>query len=218
MLKLMRYAYIPLAVAGLYLVWTFSYRQSGWRPAARSSGYKDFQNIDGTTAVKILQFYASPGVLTEGEQAVVCYGVANAKTVRLEPPVESLKPALNRCFAITPDQDTRYTLVAEGSDNRIVSESFLIQVKPDPQTLPKVLYFNSNKKQVDRYGHASWLLCYKTENAEGVALDPPVVPLGRAFMGCFYVAPRETTTYTLTATGRKARKIQRQITVDVRGG
>src|SRR5580700_6362256 len=33
----------------------------------------------------ILSFYASPAVIRRGESAQLCYGVANAKTVRLEP-------------------------------------------------------------------------------------------------------------------------------------
>ena|SRR5437867_1898444 len=214
-MRLLRYRYIPLAIALLYLGWTFYERGTAWKPRPRpAAAYKDYAGWDGTTTVKVLQFYTTSGLLTEGEKATVCYGVANAKTVRLDPPVESLSPSLSRCFFVAPERDTRYTLIVEGTDGRTASESFVIQVKPDLATLPRIVYFDNRKKQVDRNGHASYTLCYKAENADTLALEPAVVPLGRAFMGCFTVAPRETTTYTLTAAGRKARKVQRQITVD----
>ena len=38
--------------------------------------------------VKILQFYASVGMLTQGDKALLCYGVENAKTVRISPTVD----------------------------------------------------------------------------------------------------------------------------------
>ncbi|MGO9097044.1 MAG: hypothetical protein ACLQGV_17710 [Bryobacteraceae bacterium] len=46
--------------------------------------------------VKILQFYASPSVVAKGQQAILCYGVANAKTVRLEPTTESFEIKVRR--------------------------------------------------------------------------------------------------------------------------
>ena len=44
---------------------------------------------------RILQFYAASGAVDAGENVTICYGVEDAKSVRIEPPVEELKPALN---------------------------------------------------------------------------------------------------------------------------
>ena len=216
-MRFLHYRYIPIVVAALYLGWTFYQRQSGWYPhsGTATNFYKNYPGLDGSTAVKVLQFYTASGVITEGESATICYGVVNARAVRLDPPVEPLTPSLSRCISVAPGRDTRYTLTAEGADGRTAAESFVIQVKPDPATLPRILYFENHNRQVDRHGLVSYTLCYKTENADAVALKPEVVPLGRAFMGCFSVAPRETTTYTLTAAGRKARTVERQITIEV---
>jgi len=41
--------------------------------------------------VRITQFYAQP-VLARGEKTSLCYGVENAKTVKLDPPVERVWP------------------------------------------------------------------------------------------------------------------------------
>ncbi|MGC1659490.1 MAG: hypothetical protein WA737_05695 [Candidatus Acidiferrales bacterium] len=43
-------------------------------------------------------------------------------------------------------------------------------------------------------------LCYSVSNAKTVALDPPEAPVWPSFSRCVEVAPRKTTTYTLTAT------------------
>jgi hypothetical protein len=59
----------------------------------------------------------------------MCYGVVNATAVRLDPPVESVWPAVSRCFEVTPSKTTRYTLTAEGADHASVSESVEIVVK-----------------------------------------------------------------------------------------
>lgn len=82
------------------------------------------------TEVKILQFYAMPGELRAGEKGKICYGVLNARAVRMEPAVEELRPALSRCFEIGPRASTRYTLTAEGNNGRLVSESFVLKVAP----------------------------------------------------------------------------------------
>ncbi len=47
----------------------------------------------------------------------MCYGVENARAVRIEPEVEKLKPAWNRCFDVSPRQTTMYRLVATGPDD-----------------------------------------------------------------------------------------------------
>jgi hypothetical protein len=78
--------------------------------------------------LKILEFYAVPAELRPGEKARLCYGVLNATSVRMEPDIEKLYPALSRCFDIAPRTTTRYTLTAEGRDGRLVSESFVLRL------------------------------------------------------------------------------------------
>ena len=60
----------------------------------------------------ILSFYVSPGAIRRGESAQLCYGVSNAKTVALDPPVAEMWPSASRCFDISPTKPTTYTLTA----------------------------------------------------------------------------------------------------------
>ena len=79
--------------------------------------------------VKILQFYGPAGPVEAGEKAKVCYGVLNATSVKLDPPVERVWPALSRCFDFNPVRSTRYTLTAEGENHTTVTESIDVEVR-----------------------------------------------------------------------------------------
>ena len=82
--------------------------------------------------VKILQFYASVGMLTQGDKALLCYGVENAKTVRISPTLDNVYPALNHCLEIGPEHTTHYIIVAEGYDGRVATRSFTLPVQGIP--------------------------------------------------------------------------------------
>jgi len=129
--RIVRYMFVVVAAALLYLGWTFADRYRSNREFERARARQMAPSLppDYGSTVKILQFYASPEVLNKGERAILCYGVANARTVRIEPEVEPVWPALSRCFNVAPQKDTRYTLTAESADGKRVEESFLIQVR-----------------------------------------------------------------------------------------
>ena len=82
----------------------------------------EFERVYGGTALRIIQFYSPDGDLMEGDSTVICYGVLNAKSVRIEPPVEGTGVAVNRCVPVAPKDDTRYTLIAGGNDGSMASE------------------------------------------------------------------------------------------------
>ena len=79
-------------------------------------GFAEFERAYGGSEVKIVQFYSREGTLFEGSSTVLCYGLANARAVRIEPPVEGVVVSYNRCVEVAPERDTRYTLTAEGND------------------------------------------------------------------------------------------------------
>jgi len=83
----------------------------------------------GGGQLKILNFYASPATIRRGERASICYGVFGAKSVRIEPPVESLHPAVSYCWQVSPSRSTEYTLVAEDGSGHSVKQSFVLPVK-----------------------------------------------------------------------------------------
>src|SRR5216684_3122190 len=56
----------------------------------------------GGKELAIQNFYAIPGVIRRGETVQLCYGVANAKTVKLEPQSNPVWPSYSRCVDVTP--------------------------------------------------------------------------------------------------------------------
>ena len=220
--RVVRFTWIAVVVAAVYAGWIFLPRylldrrwQRGLHPdqTARAA---EFESIYGGTAVKILQFYAREASLTEGTPSVICYGVLNAKSVRIEPPVEGVSVSPNRCVEVAPERDTRYTLTAEGTDGHTISASFVLPVTPDVESLPGVTSFRIEDHKPDYRGRQVFLISFGTRNPVTVDIDPPVFPtLHGAPNGRFYVAPERTTTYTLTVTGKRGHKARRQLTVEV---
>ena len=72
----------------------------------------------GGKDLAIQSFYANPGAIQRGETAQLCYGVANAKTVKLEPQTNPVWPSYARCVDVAPMKDTTYTLtIADAAGN-----------------------------------------------------------------------------------------------------
>jgi hypothetical protein len=88
--------------------------------------------------VRILQFYASVGSLTKGDKALLCYGVENAKAVRISPMLQGVYPSPKRCVEIVPEHTTHYTLLAEGYDGKVAAQSVTLAVMsaPEPSAEP----------------------------------------------------------------------------------
>ena len=205
-------AYLGFVFLGRYLPERQDVARKGEDWARRQA---EFERIYGGTAVRIIQFYSPNGDLMEGDSTVICYGVVNARSVRMEPPLEGVGVALNRCVTAAPEQATRYTLVAEGNDGSMVSESFVIRTHPDPYTLPNIKRFGIMRTASDG-NRKVFLLTFAVENAEVVSVEPPAFPpLHRAPNGRFYVMPDKTTTYTLTVVGAKGRTVRQQLTIQV---
>src|SRR5512139_3900309 len=61
-----------------------------------------FDSSPGDGELKIYHFYAGTARIYRGEHVNICYGVANARAVRIEPPVDSITPSMNRCIAAEP--------------------------------------------------------------------------------------------------------------------
>src|SRR5579863_4015850 len=117
--KLLPYVSAGVALAALYVVFVFVSRwqenrrlEAAAAEAARAKAEREVKAIYGDGRLKILDFYAAPGIIGRGQKALLCYGVVNAKSIRLEPAVEPMYPAVSRCFEVTPLHDTRYTLIA----------------------------------------------------------------------------------------------------------
>ena len=212
---------VGLVAAILFVGWTFLSRSmSPVRHPVRddnrqSAAAAEFDRLYGGTDVRILNFYSRDASVVEGGTSLLCYGVVNAKSVRIDPPVQEVSPSISRCVEIPGERAVRYTLTAQGFDGRMVSESFLLGTHPDPDKLPRITSFRAQSKTLDYLGNPVYLVSFTAENPEEVSMDPPVLStLHRAPYGRFYVAPKKTTTYTLTVTGVFGHKATAQLTLE----
>ena len=133
--RLLPYSSAGLVLALLYVGYTFysrwDARQTGERAAKAAEAREDQRVTDlyGGGEMKILAFYANPGIERQGGETTLCYGVSNAKTVQIEPYVDKVWPALNRCMTIAPKKETKYTLTASDPQGKSVTASLVVQVK-----------------------------------------------------------------------------------------
>jgi len=105
------------------------------RRAAQEKAQKQLENdrraIEqfGGKELAIQAFYATPGVIHRGQSTELCYGVANAKTVRLEPQPNPVWPSYSRCVEVAPTKTTTYTLTIEDASGNKKSATVTAKVR-----------------------------------------------------------------------------------------
>ena len=106
-----------------------AYKQKAAQSAAqRESDATAVQELGGTD-FKIMAFYGSPGFIHRGDTVDLCYGVSNAKTVKLDPPEANAWPSANRCMQVTPKKTTTYTLTIDDGKGNTANQQLTITVK-----------------------------------------------------------------------------------------
>jgi len=132
--RLLPFLAVAVVTAVLYDAWTFYSRWSDRRHAEQarqeqeaSDARKTIEMLGGDQ-LKILDFYASPAAVKPGGQTNLCFGVNGAKSVRIEPHIEDLHPAVSHCLQISPGADTEYKLTAEDAAGHQVTQSVTVQV------------------------------------------------------------------------------------------
>ena len=128
---------LVLIVAG-YVGWRLlsryqdnrAYQQRAEAEQAKKQRESDQVAIEqlGGSELSIQMLYATPRI-HRGETAQVCYGVANAKTVTLEPQSSPVWPSHNLCVDVKPAKTTTYTLTATGADGKSVTQTVSIEVR-----------------------------------------------------------------------------------------
>ena len=83
----------------------------------------------GGKELAIQNFYATPGVIRRGETVQLCYGVANAKTVKLEPQANPVWPSYSRCVNVTPTKTITYTLTISDAAGNTKTMSLEVKVR-----------------------------------------------------------------------------------------
>jgi hypothetical protein len=129
------YTSILLVAAMAYSGWVLSSRRQEARELEqrakeqeRAEAARTFETLGGDR-FEILNFYAVPGVIRRGDSAQLCYGVSNAKAVRLEPQSSAVWPSQSRCVDVAPKKDTTYTLTAEDGRGNTRTSSLTVAVR-----------------------------------------------------------------------------------------
>jgi hypothetical protein len=133
------YSSLILFCAGLYVVYVLYARyESNQRYQQQIKARRDAQRREddlraieqlGGSELSIRGLYVSPSLIHTGQSAQLCYDVANAKTVTLDPPVASVWPSHSRCINVSPKRTTTYTLTIAGASGKTVSQSVELRVQ-----------------------------------------------------------------------------------------
>jgi hypothetical protein len=132
------YSWGVLIIAALVVVWILFSR---WREnrsiesrakeeKAQKQREQDRATLEqmGGKELAIQNFYAIPAEIRRGETVQLCYGVANAKTVKLEPQSNPVWPSYSRCVDVTPTKTTTYMLTIADAAGNSKTQSLEVRV------------------------------------------------------------------------------------------
>ena len=133
------YSKLVFTIAAMMIFWIFfsrwwqnrSIEYRAREAAAEKQRADDRATLEqmGGKELSIQTFYASPGEIRRGQQVQLCYGVANAKSVKLEPQSNPVWPSYSRCVEDTPEKTTTYTLTIADAAGKTKSQSLTVQVR-----------------------------------------------------------------------------------------
>lgn len=128
-----------LVIGALYAGGVLFFRWENNRDADRRAAEEDarqkavnaqraYDSLGGSQFA-ILNFYAAPKVIRSGEATQLCYGVSNAKELKLDPPAAGVWPSVGRCVSASPRKETTYTLTAMDAQGNTKTATVTVQVK-----------------------------------------------------------------------------------------
>jgi hypothetical protein len=133
-------ALFPLLVlvAALYLGWVFFSRHREGQQynrrvrdeqaqKQREADQATIQQLGGSD-LAIQMLYATPEI-RRGQTAQVCFGVANAKSVTLEPESSPVWPSHSLCVDVKPAKTTTYTLTATAANGKFLTQQVTVFVR-----------------------------------------------------------------------------------------
>jgi len=133
------YSWTVLALAALVVSWILfsrwqenrSLEKRAKEERAQKQQEQDRAALEqfGGKELAIQNFYATPGTIRRGETVQLCYGVANAKTVKLEPQSNPVWPSYSRCVDVTPTKSTIYTLTIADTAGNTRTQAVEVKVR-----------------------------------------------------------------------------------------
>jgi len=135
-----------------------------------------------TPDISIVDFSATPSVITRGDSFSLSWSVSGATAVVIDQGIGSM--AMSGDTSVSPDETTTYTLTATNEDG---SAEATVQVVVEEPGVPVIEYFTTDGSSL------SW----SVSEATSVYIDRGIGSV--ALSGTTSVSPDETTTYTLSA-------------------
>lgn len=133
------YTWGAVSIIALVVLWTLFSRWQGNRSIEKRAREErsekqreqDRATLDqmGGKELAIQTFYAAPGEIRRGQSVQICYGVANAKSVTLEPQSNPVWPSYARCVDVNPAKTTTYTLTISDGAGNTRSQSLEVKVR-----------------------------------------------------------------------------------------
>lgn len=133
--KAVHYFWYAIAAVAVVIAGMFAYRWEQNREAVQQAAEKARQlaaadaELMGGNRFDILQFYAYPAIIRPGDSTSLCYGVSNAKDVKLDPPVATMWPSLMRCVTLNPKKTTDYTLTIADAAGHTKTQTISVSVQ-----------------------------------------------------------------------------------------
>jgi hypothetical protein len=132
------YSSLLILIVAVYVGWSVlsrylenrAYEHRAEEAQAKKQREADQAAIEqlGGSELAIEMLYATPRI-AGGETAQICFGVANAKSVTLQPQSNPVWPSHSLCVDVKPVKTTTYKLTAIGADGKSVSQEVKIEVR-----------------------------------------------------------------------------------------
>lgn len=130
------YTTVLTVIVALYVAWIlYSRHEEAVKAEAAAQEQRQTaekrvnDQIFGSGEVTFTTFEAADATLTPGQKTELCYGVVNAKSVKIEPAVEQIKPSSRHCMEVSPRKTTTYTITADDGAGHSKTLSLTIRVK-----------------------------------------------------------------------------------------
>lgn len=134
--SILPYTTVLTIIVALYVGWVMYSRHQSTvdsETAAREQKVEAEKRVDdqifGSGEVKFTTLEAADATVRRGQTTELCYGVVNATSVKIDPPIESIKPSSRHCMDISPKKTTTYTVTASDAKGNSKSLSLTITVK-----------------------------------------------------------------------------------------
>jgi hypothetical protein len=149
--------------------------------------------------LRILMFYSAEESPRLGQPSTVCYGVTNAVSVKLDPPLAEIKPSISHCVEVTVNRPQVLTLTATGKEGEQAVAAFRLGSTGQRPAFTLLQLSTFTPRRGDPV-----TLCYGTYAAERVSLLPGGPPLKPGKRQCIEWHP-DAAHYRLVAESQSGR-------------